>query len=169
MENSEHGVLNAEFREETESEAAESCPCGEGGSPTRRSASPEEGERTAAAPSEPRNDDREVSPDLFAHFDSLREQGARLAAEVPGFELGEALRDADFLRLTSPVVGLSVRAAWYALHGAEREEQAARRAYERAEENISICPLKMPVHIHSVRIAVQVGFIIQSLLSKAVP
>ena len=107
MENSEHGVLNAEFREETESEAAESCPCGEGGSPTRRSASPEEGERTAAAPSEPRNDDREVSPDLFAHFDSLREQGARLAAEVPGFELGEALRDADFLRLTSPAVGVS--------------------------------------------------------------
>ena len=71
---------------------------------------------------------------LASHLASLYAQSAELAREIPGFDLKKALRDPDFLRMTSPAVGLSVRRAWYALHGEEREKLAARRAGEAAAD-----------------------------------
>lgn len=75
---------------------------------------------------------RDAGSKMRAHLSSLYEQAAELTREIPDFSLSEAMRDPDFLRLTSPAVGVSVRRAWYALHGAERERQAARRASEDA-------------------------------------
>ena len=60
---------------------------------------------------------------LQGHLAALYEQ----AAELPGFDLEQALHDPAFVRLTAPGVGVSVRDAWYALH---REETERRRAEE---------------------------------------
>ena len=60
---------------------------------------------------------------LREHLALLRAQ----AAEMPGFDLEQALRDPAFVRLTAPGVGVSVRDAWYALH---REETERRRSEE---------------------------------------
>lgn len=60
---------------------------------------------------------------IRTHLGMLRAQ----AAELPGFDLEQALRDPAFVRLTAPGVGVPVRDAWYALH---REETERRRAEE---------------------------------------
>ena len=60
---------------------------------------------------------------LREHLTQLQEQ----AAQIPGFDLKEALRDPAFVRLTAPGVGVPVADAWYALH---REELEHRRAEE---------------------------------------
>ena len=49
------------------------------------------------------------------------------AAAIPGFDLTQALRDPDFVRLTAPGVGVPAADAWYALH---REETERRREEE---------------------------------------
>ena len=54
---------------------------------------------------------------IESHFAALLRQGEELRAQDPDFDLEEALRDADFLRLTAPGMGVSVRQAWLALHG----------------------------------------------------
>ena len=64
-----------------------------------------------------------VQTELREHLALLRAQ----AAEMPGFDLEQALRDPAFVRLTAPGVGVSVRDAWYALH---REETERRRNEE---------------------------------------
>ena len=60
---------------------------------------------------------------LREHLALLQEQ----AAQIPGFDLKEALQDPAFVRLTAPGVGVSVTDAWYALH---RKELESRRAEE---------------------------------------
>ena len=60
---------------------------------------------------------------LREHLALLREQ----AAQIPGFDLMEALRDPAFVRLTAPGMGVTAADAWYALH---REETERRRAEE---------------------------------------
>ena len=99
-----------------------------------------EGERIPPPPAEAppfRQGGHEAAQDLRAHLAALYGQAEELAREDPGFDLAAALRDPDFLRLTSPAVGVSVRRAWYALHGAERERQAARRALDEAAEAVA--------------------------------
>ncbi len=63
---------------------------------------------------------------LREHLALLQEQ----AAQIPGFDLKDALRDPAFVRLTAPCVGVSVADALYALH---REELEHRRAEEGRE------------------------------------
>ena len=58
---------------------------------------------------------------LREHLALLQEQ----AAQIPGFDLKEALRDPAFVRLTAPGVGVSVTDAWYALHRTELESRRA--------------------------------------------
>ncbi len=61
---------------------------------------------------------------------ALREHLAALeaqAAAIPGFDLQDALRNPDFVRLTAPGVGVPLADAWYALH---REEAERRRETE---------------------------------------
>lgn len=66
--------------------------------------------------------------DFRAHLASLAVQAESLRAEIPDFNLRQALQDPDFLRMTSPAVGLSVRRAWYALHGEQLRRAAAERS-----------------------------------------
>ena len=68
------------------------------------------------------------APDYRSHLAALAAQGEALRAELPGFSLREALTDPDFVRMTSPAVGLSVRRAWYALHEDELRREAAERS-----------------------------------------
>ena len=56
---------------------------------------------------------------LREHLDRLQEQ----AAQIPGFDLMEALQDPAFVRLTAPGVGVSAADAWYALHREENERR----------------------------------------------
>ena len=75
----------------------------------------------------------------------LREHLARLqgqAAQIPGFDLNDALRDPAFVRLTAPGMGVSAADAWYALH---REELEHRREEEsRALLARAAAALRMP-------------------------
>lgn len=103
-----------ERSEETAQERA-SEPAGNAGVHAARDEEPSGSER----PQEKRRD----FAHLREHLAELREQ----AAQIPGFDLREALRDPAFVRLTAPGVGVPVADAWYALH---REEEAQRQAEE---------------------------------------
>ena len=65
---------------------------------------------------------------LREHFSSLCAQAEELRQEFPDFELGEALKDSEFLRLTAPVTGLDLRRAYYALHREDMDRRAAEKA-----------------------------------------
>ena len=76
--------------------------------------------------------------DYRAHFASLCEQAEALREELPDFDLGAALRDPAFLRLTAPALGVGVREAWAALHRGEIESRAARRGAEEAKRQLAL-------------------------------
>ena len=89
--------------------------------------------------SPPSQDDRkELAPDYHDHFASLCAQAEALREEVPDFDLGAALRDPAFLRLTAPALGVGVREAWAALHRGEIESRAARRGAEEARRQLAL-------------------------------
>lgn len=67
---------------------------------------------------------------LARHYDDLCRQAEELKKEFPEFDLVDALGDRDFLRMTAPVVGVSVRGAYYATHAKELNERSARKAAE---------------------------------------
>ena len=87
--------------------------------------------------SEERSDVAIRPPDYRAHLASLLEQERELQAEFPGFSLAEALGDKDFVRMTSPAMGLSVRRAFEALHGEELRQAAARRSLETVARSLA--------------------------------
>ena len=62
------------------------------------------------------------------HYETLVASARELEREFPEFDLGSALKDPDFVRLTAPGVGLDPRRAWLALH----PEILAGRAVEEA-------------------------------------
>lgn len=62
---------------------------------------------------------------LRAHYNRLVAQGEELRKRMPEFDVGKALADPAFIRLTAPGVGLSVEDAYYALHRKELQQQAA--------------------------------------------
>ena len=76
--------------------------------------------------------------DFRAHFASLCAQAEALREELPDFDLGAALRDPAFLRLTAPALGVGVREAWAALHRGEIESRAARRGAEEAKRQLAL-------------------------------
>lgn len=92
--------------------------------------SPQGGNGTARVSSD-------VDPVILSHLSSLRAQEAELRREIPEFRLEDALQDKDFLRLTSPTVGVSVRRAYFALHGAERERRAAEESARRLAQSVA--------------------------------
>ena len=90
---------------------------------TPEEASPEAGcpERTEEESEERASAGTERGAAIRTHLETLRAQ----AAELPGFDLEQALRDPAFVRLTAPGVGVPVRDAWYALHREESERRSA--------------------------------------------
>ena len=73
---------------------------------------------------------------LRSHYDTLRRQAEELQRQLPEFSLENALEDREFLRLTSPEVGLGVEGAWYALHHEGLRQEAAGEAARAISESI---------------------------------
>lgn len=67
---------------------------------------------------------------MARHYDRLCSEAEELKKEFPEFDLIEALKDGEFLRMTAPIVGVSVRGAYYATHARELNERSARKAAE---------------------------------------
>ncbi len=96
--------------------------------PAEKAEAREEIAEAATQPELRRERTGEKAPDtrmLREHLAALQEQ----AAQIPGFDLSEAMRDPAFVRLTAPGVGVPVADAWYALHReeTERRQQAENR------------------------------------------
>ena len=73
---------------------------------------------------------REQDLALRQHFSALEKQAETMRETFPGFDLKTELNDPVFVRLTSPMVGLSVEDAYYAIHHREITGEAARAAAE---------------------------------------
>lgn len=71
------------------------------------------------------------SPEAMrGHLAGLYRQAEELKADFPDFDLEVAMEEPEFLRLTSPLCGVSVRAAYCALHASDIARRAARLTEE---------------------------------------
>lgn len=71
------------------------------------------------------------------HFDKLTQQAEEFKKQFPDFDLQKTLQnDPNFVRLTSPTVGLSVRDAYFALHHDELAPQMMAYGMERAKQQM---------------------------------
>lgn len=71
------------------------------------------------------------------HIANLSQQAEELKKTFPNFDLREELKNPTFLRLTAPNSGLTVEAAFYAVHHAELAPQAMAAGIRRAQAQIS--------------------------------
>ncbi len=71
------------------------------------------------------------------HFLTLSRQAAELRKTVPDFDLLREMNDPGFARLTAPGTGVSVRDAFYALHGADIQRDSMAYAAQKAGERIA--------------------------------
>ena len=74
---------------------------------------------------------------LHNHYQKLVQQGEAMKQMFPEFNLQAELQDPQFLRLTSPEVGLSVEAAFYAIHGKNVAAESMKAGMERAQKQMS--------------------------------
>lgn len=75
---------------------------------------------------------------LDRHFLQLSQQAEELRKEFPDFDLMAEIRGNErFARMTSPQVGISVRDAYYAIHGAEIQRQSMQYAAQQATRNVA--------------------------------
>ena len=74
---------------------------------------------------------------LRAHFASLTRQAEELKRAFPGFDLMEEMAHPTFLRMTAPGSGMSVKDAFYAVHGEEIQRDSMRYAARQAGENVA--------------------------------
>lgn len=72
-----------------------------------------------------------------AHLMKLSQQAETLKQKFPQFDLMQELKNPTFARLTAPALGMSVEAAYHAVHYAEIQQQMAQTAMQRASENIA--------------------------------
>lgn len=80
---------------------------------------------------------REREEPFREHFLALEEQGQRLKALFPGFDLRRELGNPLFARMTAPDVGIPVEDAYYALHRAEVQAAAMQVTAQKTAEMIS--------------------------------
>ena len=73
---------------------------------------------------------REQDIVMRQHFSTLEQQGEAMKDRFPAFDLKAELADPMFVKLTSPMVGLSVEDAYYALHHGEITAAGAQAAAE---------------------------------------
>lgn len=72
---------------------------------------------------------------LRQHFDSLQRQAQDLRRQFPDFDLGKALEDPVFLRLTAPGVGVSLEDAYFATHRRQLQQTIVQSVRSRPREN----------------------------------
>ena len=73
---------------------------------------------------------REQEIVMRQHFSTLEQQGEAMKEQFPAFDLKAELADPMFVKLTSPMVGLSVEDAYYALHHEQITAAGAQAAAE---------------------------------------
>ena len=73
---------------------------------------------------------REQDLAMRQHFSALEKQAEAMKETFPDFDLRTELNDPVFVRLTSPMVGLSVEDAYFAVHHREITEANAQAAAE---------------------------------------
>jgi len=75
---------------------------------------------------------------LRSHFQKLSQQAEELKQVFPGFDLIKEMEEnPEFARLTGPNVGISVKDAFYALHGEQLAAQSMKAGMERAQKQLS--------------------------------
>ena len=71
------------------------------------------------------------------HFRKLTEQAEEMKKVFPDFDLQKEMQNETFRRMTMPNSGLTVEAAYYAIHHKELEPQAMAYGIQRAQQQIS--------------------------------
>ena len=71
------------------------------------------------------------------HWAGLVAQEQEMKQLFPGFNLEQELRNPTFARMTSPNGGISVKAAYYAVHHEEIQQASTRAAAQRAAEQVA--------------------------------
>ena len=74
---------------------------------------------------------------LEQHYMKLVDQANKLKEQFPNFDLKAELNNQEFLRLTSPEVGTSVEAAYYACHYKELAPQMLAYGMQRAKDQMA--------------------------------
>jgi len=81
-------------------------------------------------------DQQEIA--LRAHFQRISQQAEELKSIFPDFDLMREIQtNPRFARMTGPDVGLSVKDAYYAIHGDEIRAQAAQAAAQQAGQRLA--------------------------------
>lgn len=73
---------------------------------------------------------------LREHFGKLSQQAEAMRQSYPDFDLQKELENRDFLKLTSPDVGLSVEDAYFAVHHKELAPQMMAYGMQRAKQQM---------------------------------
>jgi len=73
---------------------------------------------------------------LHNHYQKLVQQGEEMKRIFPGFDLQEELKNPEFMRLTSPNVGVSVENAFYAIHGKDVAAESMKAGMVRAQKQL---------------------------------
>ena len=74
---------------------------------------------------------------LQEHVRSVSAQAEALRKELPGFDLAAEMKNPAFVRMTSPGVGMSVKDAFFAVHGQEIQRDSMRYTAEQVRERIA--------------------------------
>lgn len=74
---------------------------------------------------------------LRQHFQKISTQAEELKKTFPSFDLMEEIKNPRFARMTSPEGGLSVKDAFYAIHGEEIQKQSMQYAAQQAGKRLA--------------------------------
>ena len=74
---------------------------------------------------------------LNRHIAGLREQEAELKKEFPDFDLSTEVQNRAFARMTAPGGGMSLRQAYFALHGDELMQRQSKNTEEKTKQTMS--------------------------------
>ena len=74
---------------------------------------------------------------LNRHIAGLREQEAELKKEFPDFDLSTEVQNRAFARMTAPGGGMSLRQAYFALHGDELMQRQSKSTEEKTKQTMS--------------------------------
>lgn len=84
-----------------------------------------------------RENEAQIEGALRQHFLGLTRQAETLKRSFPGFDLAKEMQNPAFMRMTAPGSGMTVRDAFYALHGDAIRLQSMRIAAWQAGERIA--------------------------------
>lgn len=79
----------------------------------------------------------EAERKMQSHFQRLVEQGEKLKEKFPGFNLQEEIKNPEFVRLTSPEVGIDVSTAYQVIHRDEIMPAAMQYAVQKSQQKMA--------------------------------